>query len=111
MSEASLTGHGLTIRRATDSSGVVLALSGELDLATAPQLDRRLRDLGEPRPGRLLLDLRGLEFMDSVGLASIIRAQRSADAHGHRLSLRRGASQVERLIELSGVGDHLAFED
>ncbi len=100
----------LLIQRASDAQGVVLALIGELDLDTTPELDEQLRKIGaEPR--RLLIDLSGLEFMDSTGLGSIVRAQRFADSNGHRLTLRRGQHQVQRLFELTGVLERFTFED
>jgi anti-anti-sigma factor len=102
---------GLTIQRLADAQGIILALAGELDLQSAPELDRQIRELGETSPGRLLIDLSALEFMDSTGLSVMIRAQRSASANGHRLSLRRGSTQVQRLFELTGVVEHFAFED
>ncbi len=111
MNDPGTTGHGLLIGHTADSRGAVLALSGELDLATFPELDRQLRAAGEAHPGRLLVDLRGLEFIDSVGLGSIIRAQRSVEAGGHELVLRRGAGQVQRLFELVGISDQFTFED
>ena len=94
---------GLTIHRMTDEQGTVLQLAGELDLASAPELDRQLRELSATTPGRVLIDLSALEFMDSTGLSVMISAQRSAAANGHRLSLRPGSTQVQRLFELTGV--------
>jgi anti-anti-sigma factor len=94
-----------------DSSGVRIRLDGELDLATAPELDRLLDELARHGHSRLLVDLTGLKFMDSTGLASIVRALRTADDNGHRLSVRRGSPQVQRLFELTGIVDRLTYED
>jgi len=101
---------GLTILHELDAQGVVLVLTGELDLVSAPELDRQVRALGGASHGRLLIDLSGLEFMDSTGLASMIHAQRSAAANGHELSLRRGPDQVQRLLELTGLSGQFTFE-
>jgi anti-sigma B factor antagonist len=49
--------------------------------------------------------------MDSTGLSLIVQAHKSARANGHRFALRRGTSQVQRLFELTGLDDHLTFED
>jgi anti-anti-sigma factor len=49
--------------------------------------------------------------MDSSGLKLMIRAGQSAQANGHRLALRRGSPQVQRLFELTGVLDGFTFED
>jgi stage II sporulation protein AA (anti-sigma F factor antagonist) len=101
----------LTIRRLTDDRGVILELAGELDLESAAELDRQLEEVAAASPGRLLIDLGGLEFMDSTGLAVMVRAQRSARDNGHRLALRPGPTQVQRLFELTGVLERFAFED
>jgi anti-sigma B factor antagonist len=93
------------------SQGVRVRIMGELDLATAPELDRLLDGLADDRHDRVLLDLSDVKFMDSTGLASIVRAHRSADANGHRVALRRGSPQVQRLFEITGMLDRLAFED
>jgi anti-sigma B factor antagonist len=98
-------------RQSSDGRVVSLALSGELDLGSAPELDRELREIARTRPERLILDLSGLTFMDSTGLASIVEAKRLADADGHKLVLRRPTSQVQRLFELTGLTDRFTFDD
>lgn len=101
----------LTIQRLSDERGVVFQLAGELDLESAPELERQLREAAATQPDRLLIDLASLEFMDSTGLAVMVRAQRNARENGHRFSLRPGPTQVQRLFELTGVLDRFAFED
>jgi anti-anti-sigma factor len=105
------TPGNLRIERKLDADGVVLVLAGELDLASSPALDRQLRELDGTNPGRLLIDLSRLDFMDSTGLAIMIGAQQSAQDNGHRLSLRPGPGQVQRLFELTGVLDRFTFEE
>src|SRR5437588_4940145 len=70
---------------------VRLRLLGELDLATAPLLADRLRELEADRPPTLVLDLRGLVFMDSSGLRELFAAQRRAREEGRRLVLVKGS--------------------
>jgi anti-sigma B factor antagonist len=89
---------------------VVVALSGELDLETAPELARELATIDETQLERLVIDLGGVTFMDSTGLSSIVAAHRFAESNGHTLALRRGSKQVQRLFELTGVGERLTFE-
>jgi anti-sigma B factor antagonist len=105
------TSKQLTIHLERDPAGVRVALVGEVDLATGPELDRPLDELARNGHSRLLIDLNAAEFMDSTGLASIIRAVHAADANGHRLTVRRGSPQVQRLFELTGIVDRLTFED
>ena len=101
----------LTFQLSTDAEGVSLALAGELDLETVPELERELENIDETQLKRLVIDLRDLQFMDSTGLAAIIRAQRSAEANGHALVVRRGSGQVQRLFELTGMSERVTVED
>jgi anti-anti-sigma factor len=94
-----------------DTLGVHVAIRGELDLATAPELDRVLVNLEAHGVERIVIDLVGVEFIGSTGLASIVRAQRAADRHGHRLVIRRGSRQAQRLFELAGLLGWITFEN
>jgi anti-anti-sigma factor len=98
------------VRSRPDTHGVVLTLVGELDLASVPELELALWRIEATNPGRILIDLRCLGFMDCAGMSVIIRAQQSADTHGHRLVLRPGPHQVQRLFALTGWIDRFVFE-
>jgi anti-anti-sigma factor len=99
----------LQIRRIDDEHGVVLALQGELDVSTAPELGAQLAEIEGGNPTSLLIDLSELEFMDSTGLTVIIRTRDRAAASGCRLLFRLGSPQVKRLLTLTGVLDHLTL--
>lgn len=101
----------LTIAVEGDPQGVRVRLTGELDLATVPELGRALDEIASNGQSRLLIDLDGVEFMDSTGLSAILRAVRDAAAHGYRVTVRRGSPQVQRLFALTGTLDRLTFED
>ena len=86
-----------------------LVLAGELDAHTAPLLAEHLAEL-PAGDGDVVLDISRVEFMDSSGLRVVIDAhQRALDA-GRRLVLRQPTSAVQRLLEISGLSDHLATE-
>jgi anti-anti-sigma factor len=94
-----------------EGKAAVVVVSGELDLASGPQLEAVLERLSGPPTELLVIDLREVEFMDSTGLSIIVKAhQRFADA-GHRLALVRGAPQVQRLLDLTGVAERLPLVD
>jgi anti-sigma B factor antagonist len=101
----------LKLECATDASAVVLRVEGEIDLETAPAFDAEIRRIIEAQPERVLIDLAGVEFIDSTGLSALIRADQGATAAGQQLSLRGGSSQVRRLFELTGLLDRLNFEE
>ena len=77
-------------------------IAGELDMATAPQVEKALRQ-AERRARLVVLDLRGLTFMDCSGIHVIVDASIGARSGGHRLMLVRGPSQVDRVFALAGV--------
>src|SRR3954454_15688320 len=87
------------------SGAVRIALHGELDLAHAYTFDEELRQVEATRPPCIVLDLRGLRFLDSCGLARLLAARRRARRAGHRLLLVRGPAAVQRVFALTGVGE------
>jgi anti-sigma B factor antagonist len=100
----------------TRDTGVVttLILSGELDLLSSPRLEEALRVLDEGARADLelvVIDLRGLEFMDSTGLHLLLQAQQHAEESGRRLALIRGREQVHRLLSLTGMEELITIVD
>jgi anti-sigma B factor antagonist len=85
---------------------VVISLDGELDMASAPLLQAALEDAEDTAPA-LVLDLRELRFMDSTGLRIILWARERLRERGQELALTVGSNQVQRLLSVSGVGEHL----
>ncbi|MFD7732573.1 STAS domain-containing protein [Kitasatospora phosalacinea] len=86
-------------------AGPVLLCTGEIDIHTAPRLDRHLRRALaiRPAPAVVLLDLQDVFFMDSTGLNSLLTARLEADRHGILLALAHPGSQVTRLLEITGT--------
>jgi anti-sigma B factor antagonist len=91
----------LTVSDLENETG--LALSGTLDLSTEGQARAALQPL--LRPGAvIILDLRGLEFMDSTGLNLIVGALSTLGDEGS-LTLRGAAGIVAKVLAVSGVPD------
>jgi anti-anti-sigma factor len=88
---------------------VRLALSGELDLVSSSALEQAMAELPASDIESLVIDLRGLEFMDSTGLHVLLRAQQQASDLGRRFALVRGPDQVQRLFDLTGLTDTLTI--
>ena len=86
---------------------VVLTLEGELDMATAPLLQRAVEDDGLTSKHMLVLDLHKLEFIDSTGLRVILAARKQCRDRGQELAITRGSPQVERLLSVTGMAEHL----
>jgi anti-anti-sigma factor len=83
-------------------------VAGALDIATSPQLDRALR---EASARLVVLDLRDLAFMDSVGVHTILEASAVARRDGRRLILLRGTPNVDRLFALTGSDAEVEIGD
>jgi anti-sigma B factor antagonist len=90
----------------------VIAVRGELDLATAPQLEEALLP-GLREGGSAILDLRGLGFMESTGVRVLVAAHVTAEEHGGQLSIVRThpESAVARVLEISGLNTVLHVVD
>ena len=88
---------------------VRVAPQGELDLATIPEMERRLRELRECGFDRIVFDLRELRFMDSSGLRLVMRERAAAEADGSTFELIPGPPGVQRIFEVACVVDQLTF--
>ncbi len=100
----------LTVRTHHDGDAIVLALEGELDLATVDAVRESIEGARERSPSKIIVDLGGLTFIDSTGLALFVsEAKRAAAEAEPTLELRPGPRAVQRLFELAGVTDRLPF--
>jgi len=90
---------------------LVIGVSGELDLASSPELERELERGTSSDVELLIIDLRKLEFMDSTGLSVLVRAHQAATRDGKRFAVVRGPQQVQRLLSLTGVAERLTVVD
>ena len=82
---------------------------GEIDLASVPVLEAKLRELRETGFDHLVVDLRGVTFMDSTGLRLLLAWDDDSRVQGLDFELVPGAPIVQRLFEITGVTDRLRF--
>jgi anti-sigma B factor antagonist len=87
-----------------------LTLRGELDLASAHQLEESFAAIDEQGPTRVTIDLGGLAFIDSSGLRALLIADARARDRGYELVLLPGQEPVQRVFEMTGALDVLRFE-
>jgi anti-sigma B factor antagonist len=100
-----MRGFGLTIEPLAGGA-VRVALRGELDLEHAYTFDEEMRGVEGIRPPCIVLDLRGLSFLDSSGLARLLAVNRRARRERRKLLLVRGPAAVTRLLAITAVGQH-----
>jgi anti-sigma B factor antagonist len=97
-----MNGNLLTIRVETTGNGTsVVSLAGELDLSTIPRMAVPL--LGEVSHRAVIVDLSALSFIDSSGIAVLIKAFRAAEGNGRMHTVIASGSQVERVLRLAGI--------
>ena len=84
-----------------------MAVRGELDLVSSGELEEALERVNGSDPPLVILDLREVEFMDSTGLAVVVRAHQRAQNTGKRFGLVNGSGQVQRLLRLTGMDERM----
>lgn len=90
-------------RRVSDVGEVhVVSLVGELDLATSEGLEDWLVEVSG---SLVVIDLSQLTFMDSSGIATLVKARSKIEEAGSELRLTRPVPNVERVLEIVGLGD------
>lgn len=84
----------------------VIVVKGEVDLASAPEMDTALAKF---KNQEVFIDLRKVEFMDSAGLRVLLTHQGRIEDQGGNLILVLTEGPVARLLELAGVRDRFAI--
>ena len=88
-----------------ERNGSGLRLHGELDAAVAPELEVALREALMETEGGFVLDLSGLEFMDSGGINALLQARALLAREERTLSLICPPGPARRVLEIAGVTD------
>jgi anti-sigma B factor antagonist len=103
-----MTTLDVTLGHATEGSPLV-SLRGELDVSTAPKVDQALRQLEEEGPSIIVVDLRGLTFLDSSGLRLILEADSRARLADRRLLVVPGPPEVQRVFRVTLTDSRIEF--
>ena len=111
----STDGNELTIESEHAGGRHRLALRGELDLASAQELTDSVERLCAEGASEAVLDVSGLEFVDSTGLRAILDVKGLCEGHGCSFYLTPARDQihdqVRRLLEITGLIDRLPFRE
>jgi anti-anti-sigma factor len=98
-------GPELTIHAVHTGQETTLTLVGEIDLLTSTQLNRELEIVFDrvPPPTRLCLDLADVMFMDTTGVAVLLKGRRRALELGCRFVVSTTSPPIARLFEITGL--------
>ncbi len=97
----------LEIAKSNEGQWAVVAASGEVDVATSPQLLACVEE-AKDRSDRLLIDLSGVTFMDSTGLGVVVQAKRAFDG-ADALRVVVTEPNVRKVFEVTGLDGVLAL--
>ena len=78
-------------------------MAGEVDIYTAPKLRERLAELVSEGSHRIVVDLEGVEFMDSTGLGSLVAGLKRVKEHDGTLALVCTREQVLKVLNITGL--------
>ena len=82
------------------ADSVTVLVTGEVDMGSKELLEEAMSELGG-QPQNLMVDLRGVTFIDSMGLAMLLRIHRLCEANGGSLALAAPSDNVRKLLRLS----------
>ena len=97
----------LTVRHVVEDGCTVVVVSGEIDVATGPEFERALLSTSATN---VALDMAGVSFMDSSGIAVILRATARYAAAGGGLTIRNIQDGPLRVMQLTGIVNELTIE-
>lgn len=81
----------------------ILAVGGEVDVATAPRLREKLIELVNDGHHQIVVDLSAVEFLDSTGLGVLVGALKRVRTHDGDLALVCTESRVLKVFEITGL--------
>jgi anti-sigma B factor antagonist len=91
----------ITVRVEDLEGAVVLSPEGDVDLGRSPALRSALRQVQTRKPGRLVVDLSGVDYMDSSGVATLVEALQNARRTGTLLVLCGMGEKVRSIFEIA----------
>jgi len=89
----------------------LVSLNGDLDLSTAKRAEQAIEEAEQASPPMLVIDLRGLSFMDSTGLRVVVSADKRATKANRRLVIIQGPAAVRRVFEIARLDERLEIVD
>jgi anti-anti-sigma factor len=101
----------LAIGTRHDRDEFIIELGGEFDLSGVTAVSEAFAAAFDSDARAIVLDLRALEFLDSTGVHAVLKAARRATEQNRSFVVIRGPRQVQRIFEISGIAEMLAFSD
>lgn len=100
----------LSLSHHRDADTVTVVVVGDVDLGTAEDLERAVLEAVTGDVRAVVVDLAGVEFLDSAGINVLLKGRRMADAHQRAYRVVNMSGLVAEVLTMTGVGTHLAGE-
>ena len=95
--------HLTVARTDADDGGVIVAISGEIDMETAPLAWQSIVEALANIDGRVVVDLSDVSFIDSQGINALLRVYRDCGIDNGRLVIRSPQAQARKVFEITGL--------
>ena len=96
----------------TEHNGhTVLAVQGEVDVYTAPRLRERLVELVTEGKRKIVVDLEGVDFLDSTGLGVLVGGLKRLRSNDGEMSLVSTQSRILKVFEITGLTKVFSIHD
>lgn len=95
--------HPLTVTSRAVTGGYVVDASGDIDMSSSPRMREELRKLVAQKPGKIVVSLKDVSYIDSSGLATLVECLQSTNKLGSQLMLIGMNDSVKDIFELSGL--------
>lgn len=101
----------LSVASHDEAGRTVVTVAGEVDVFTAPTLDERLVALVDEGKVRLVVDLTGVEFLDSTGLGVLVKALKRTREHDGSLDLVATQERILKVFRITGLDAVMPLHD
>ncbi len=101
----------LTVATRDVGDAVVVEVGGEVDVFTAPALDETLSGLVAEGRTALVIDLTGVDFLDSTGLGVLVKALKRVREHGGRLAVVATEERICKVFRITGLDTAMGLTD
>jgi len=89
-----------------------LRLTGEIDLTTVDQLGEAIaNEINRNDVAAVLIDLDQVTFLDSTGIAALVKGRHAAERHGKRIAVTNAHGPVRRVLDVTGMWIYLTGHD
>lgn len=103
--------HSLSINRSTDKGVVRVLLAGEIDLRTSPELNEALAAIVSSRPRSVVVDLAGVQYIDSSGVGTLVNLKRQIERAGGAVALANPQTRVRNVLEITNLDKFFTIVD